>query len=181
MTEPLTTLFWLHAGTLMAYYFTITDKNNGLGYSSAAVEDFYNDIVNQVQLIEQGDMTREMLRDNFNTLSLSNAVIFFCRLVCSCYIQQHPDHFAAFVGIDSQDPVVVSRELRNYCLREVEPLEREVEQVQVIALSSALQVGVRVVHLDRSAGPLNHHDFPDGQPPDVHLLYRPGHYDIVYA
>ena len=52
---------------------------------------------------------------------------------------------------------------------------------QVIALSSALQVGVRVVHLDRSAGPLNHHDFPDGQPPSVHLLYRPGHYDLIYA
>ena len=52
---------------------------------------------------------------------------------------------------------------------------------QVIALSSALQVEVRAVHLDRSAGHLNHHDFPDGQPPSVHLLYRPGHYDLIYA
>ena len=70
-------------------------------------------------LIEQGDMTKDMLRDNFNTLTLSNAVIFFCRLVCSCYIQQHPDLFAPFVGIHSQDPMVVARELKNYCLREV--------------------------------------------------------------
>lgn len=37
----------------MAYYFTMIDGNQGLGYSSAAVEDFYNDIVNQVKLIEQ--------------------------------------------------------------------------------------------------------------------------------
>ena len=74
----------------------------------------------------------------------------------------------------------MQRELKNYCLREVEPLEREVEQVQVIALSSALQTGVRVLHLDRSDGPLNHHDFPDGEDPAVHLLYRPGHYDIIY-
>lgn len=63
---------------------------------------------------------------------------------------------------------------------QVEPLEREVEQVQVIALSSALKAGVRVVHLDRSGGPLNHHDFPDGEAPAVHLLYRPGHYDLIY-
>lgn len=164
----------------MAYYFTIIDSKSGLGYSSAAVEDFYNDIVNQVQLIEQGDMTKEMLRDNFNSLTLSNAVIFFCRLVCSCYIQQHPELFAPFVGIDSENPIVVAQELKDYCLREVEPLEREVEQVQIIALSSALQVGVRVVHLDRSGGPLNHHDFPEGQTPVVHLLYRPGHYDLIY-
>ena len=156
----------------MAYYFTIIDSQNGLGYSSAAVEDFYNDIVNQVQLIEQGDMTMEMLRDNFNSLTLSNAVIFFFRLVCSCYIQQHPEHFAAFVGIDSQEPVVVAQDLRNYCLREVEPLEREVEQVQIIALASALQIGVRVVHLDRTGGPLNHHDFPCEVTPQVHMLPR---------
>jgi len=75
-----------------------------------------------VVLIEHGDMTKDMLRDNFNTLTLSNAVIFFCRLVCSCYIQQHPDLFAPFVGIDSQDPMVVARELKNYCLREVKSL-----------------------------------------------------------
>ena len=62
----------------------------------------------------------------------------------------------------------------------MEPLEREVEQVQVIALTSALQVGVRVVHLDRSGGALNHHDFPDGHEAGVHLLYRPGHYDLIY-
>jgi len=41
------------AGILMAYYFTMIDGNQGLGYSSAAVEDFYNDILNQVTLIEQ--------------------------------------------------------------------------------------------------------------------------------
>lgn len=66
-------------------------------------------------------MTQDMLRDNFNSLTLSNAVIFFCRLVCSCYIQQHPQLFAPFVGIYSEDPAVVQRQLKDYCLREVGP------------------------------------------------------------
>ena len=133
-------------GVLMAYFFSITDNTNGLGYSAAAVEDFYHDIMNQVGLIERGDMSREMLRDNFNTPTLSNAVIFFCRLVCSCYIQQHPELFAPFVGIYSDDPVVVAKELRSFCLREVEPLEREVEQVQVKSATSRqiLRVSVYV-------------------------------------
>ena len=133
-------------GVLMAYFFSITDNTNGLGYSAAAVEDFYHDIMNQVGLIERGDMSREMLRDNFNTPTLSNAVIFFCRLVCSCYIQQHPELFAPFVGIYSDDPIVVAKELRSFCLREVEPLEREVEQVQVKSATSRqiLRVSVYV-------------------------------------
>ena len=42
--------------------------------------------------------------------------------------------------------------MKTYCLKEVEPLEREVEQVQIIALTSALQGGVRVMTLDRSNG-----------------------------
>jgi ubiquitin thioesterase protein OTUB1 len=62
-----------------------------------------------------------------------------------------------------------------------------------------LQVPIRVVYLDRSIGAamagvgsdsaaVNHHDFiPDAlaaksEPvqPRVHVLYRPGHYDILY-
>jgi Peptidase C65 Otubain len=56
------------------------------------------------------------------------------------------------------------------------------------------QVPIRVVHLDRSgadAGAANHHDFvPEALSgadaatharPRLHLLYRPGHYDILYC
>lgn len=62
-----------------------------------------------------------------------------------------------------------------------------------------LQIPIRVVYLDRSmaafagaasedAAAVNHHDFvPEAMQkntaavqPRVHLLYRPGHYDILY-
>ncbi|KAK8965422.1 Ubiquitin thioesterase otubain-like [Platanthera guangdongensis] len=79
----------------------------------------------------------------------------------------------------------------------------ECDHVHIIALSDALGVAIRVVYLDRSScdnGPVavNHHDFipaasadgssslssgaPPGNPaePFVTLLYRPGHYDILY-
>ena len=64
---------------------------------------------------------------------------------------------------------------------------------------SCLQIPIRVVYLDRSmaafagaasedAAAVNHHDFvPEAMQktsaavqPCVHLLYRPGHYDILY-
>ena len=74
----------------------------------------------------------------------------------------------------------------------------ESDHVHIIALSDALGVPIRVVYLDRSTGAgdvaVNHHDFvpsagclpssSDGSSetikPIVTLLYRPGHYDILY-
>lgn len=53
----------------------------------------------------------------------------------------------------------------------------------IIALCTALKVGVRVEYMDRGeaeGGQVTAHDFPDGLKPKVYLLYRPGHYDILY-
>lgn len=45
-------------------------------------------------------------------------------------------------------------------------------------------MGVRVEYMDRSGeaegGEVKAHEFPEGLKPKVFLLYRPGHYDIVY-
>lgn len=52
-----------------------------------------------------------------------------------------------------------------------------------IALCTALNVGVRVEYMDRGeaeGGQVKAHDFPEGLKPKVYLLYRPGHYDILY-
>jgi ubiquitin thioesterase protein OTUB1 len=83
----------------------------------------------------------------------------------------------------------------------VEPMGEESDHVHIIALSDALGVPIRVVYLDRSScdtGNLsvNHHDFipsanssegdaamtsaPAAAKPYITLLYRPGHYDILY-
>lgn len=51
----------------------------------------------------------------------------------------------------------------------------------ISALCTALNVGVRVEYMDRSeAEGVIAHDFPEGLKPKVYLLYRPGHYDILY-
>ena len=77
----------------------------------------------------------------------------------------------------------------------------ESDHVHITALSDALGVPIRVVYLDRSSCDttggvsVNHHDFIPtigGLPsattsggsetikPFISLLYRPGHYDILY-
>lgn len=50
-------------------------------------------------------------------------------------------------------------------------------------MCTALNVGVRVEYMDRGeaeGGQVKAHDFPEGLKPKVYLLYRPGHYDILY-
>jgi ubiquitin thioesterase protein OTUB1 len=71
----------------------------------------------------------------------------------------------------------------------------ESDHVHITALTDALGVPVRIVYLDRSGGSsedlleINHHEFLPESAPNVAesdksdlltLLYRPGHYDILY-
>lgn len=72
----------------------------------------------------------------------------------------------------------------------------ESDHVHITALSDALGVPIRVVYLDRSSCDngsvsVNHHDFTpvagnnssggsEAVNPFITLLYRPGHYDILY-
>ena len=70
----------------------------------------------------------------------------------------------------------------------------ESDHIHITALSDALGVAIRVVYLDRSSCDsggvtVNHHDFvpvgtnekqEEASAPFITLLYRPGHYDILY-
>lgn len=75
----------------------------------------------------------------------------------------------------------------------------ESDHVHITALSDALGVPIRIVYLDRShddkgSVSVNHHDFTPvahevtdantggvvALKPFITLLYRPGHYDILY-
>lgn len=69
-----------------------------------------------------------------------------------------------------------------FCRRVVEPMNKESDHIHITALCSALEIGIRVRYMDRSLqGGVNAHDFPENlSRPVVHLLYRPGHYDILY-
>ena len=67
-------------------------------------------------------------------------------------------------------------------MQDVEPMFRESDHIHIIALTSAVKVGVRVEYMDRGeGGKVNAHDFPNSSTnPQVFLLYRPGHYDVLY-
>ncbi len=60
-------------------------------------------------------------------------------------------------------------------------MAREADHIQVLALTSGFGVRTAITYIDASASSSpSVHMFPDSPgAPLLHLLYRPGHYDII--
>eukprot|EP01018_Ginkgo_biloba_P017403 Gb_06605 [translate_table: standard] len=140
------------------------------------IEDRYNVLVTNGVIVEASS-PKEI-----------GAVVMFFRFVTSGEIRRRAEFFEPFIlGVSN---VTVEQ----FCKASVEPMGEESDHVHIIALSDALGVPIRVVYLDRSScdvgkTEVNHHDFIPSNclttdavtvKPFVVLLYRPGHYDILY-
>ncbi|CAH2240528.1 ubiquitin thioesterase otubain-like [Pararge aegeria] len=153
-----------------------------LGFPQFTVEDFYETFMEVVQRVgeqvggspEELCSIRDELHDKFNKQGYSDYIVVYLRLITSGQLQTQHDFYQNFI----EGP----RTVIEFCRQEVEPMYKESDHIHIIALSNALNAGIRVKYMDRGEGSqVIAHDFPDGVKPLVHLLYRPGHYDILYA
>ncbi|XP_058092905.1 OVARIAN TUMOR DOMAIN-containing deubiquitinating enzyme 1-like [Magnolia sinica] len=167
-----------------------------LGYADFTFEDFFVLFLEQLESVLQGKEDSishdELVRRSRDPL-ISDYVVMFFRFVTSGEIRRRSEFFEPFVlGLTNGT-------VDQFCKASVEPMGEESDHVHITALSDALGVPIRVVYLDRSscdAGGVNvnHHDFipaagdpqngtcdgSDPPKPILTLLYRPGHYDILY-
>lgn len=167
-----------------------------LGYADFTFEDFFALFLEQLESVLQGNGTsisQEELLLRSRDQSISDYVVMFFRFVTSGEIRKRSEFFEPFImGLTNAT-------VEQFCKSSVEPMGEESDHVHITALSDALGVPIRVVYLDRSscdsAGvSVNHHDFipaVGGLPnasgstetvsPFITLIYRPGHYDILYS
>lgn len=118
-----------------------------------------------------------ILTSRFND-DASMSILYHLRLLAGSWLKGHRDQYEAWceTGIDG------------YCASMIEPPEREIEELGIVLLVEILlkPIGfsLEIAYLDRSAGTeVNTHRFPESNTsvgPVMHLLYRPGHYDILY-
>ncbi|KAK1606671.1 hypothetical protein QYE76_030344 [Lolium multiflorum] len=170
----------------------------GLGYIEFTYEDFFAMFIEQLQNVLQGhdcSMGPEELLEKSREQTISDYVVMFFRFVTSGEIQRRAEFFEPFISGLTNSTVA------QFCKASVEPMGEESDHVHIIALSDALGVPIRVMYLDRSSCDpanlsVNHHDFvpaanssegddamtsaPADEKPYITLLYRPGHYDILY-
>ena len=128
--------------------------------------------------------TAEILHDD---LSQENAVsdyaTWFLRLVAAAHLKHHVSQYVPFLGVELvDDEAYQAQVMTQFCATKVEPMGCECEDVQIMALAEALQCQVFIEYLDgHSATQVTQHVFgPQTAIYKIHLLYRPGHYDVLY-
>eukprot|EP00246_Nothoceros_aenigmaticus_P010040 TRINITY_DN26338_c0_g1_i1.p1 TRINITY_DN26338_c0_g1~~TRINITY_DN26338_c0_g1_i1.p1 ORF type:complete len:283 (+),score=40.61 TRINITY_DN26338_c0_g1_i1:300-1148(+) len=163
-----------------------------LGFAEFTFEDFLSIFLELLESVLPGreaSISLESLVERCRDSLISNYVVMFFRFITSGEIRRRAEFFEPFIlGLSNMT-------VTQFCKASVEPMGEESDHVHIIALSDALGVAVRVVYLDRSSigtgktTEVNHHDFIPREVPEdkksttetpIVLLYRPGHYDILY-
>lgn len=127
--------------------------------------------------IQEPETAVVILTSLFNS-DESMGLLYHLRLLAGSWLKGNRDQYEAWceTGIEG------------YCTSMIEPPDREIEELGIVLLVEILlkPVGftLEIAYLDRSAGTeVNTHRFPESAAsigPFMHLLYRPGHYDIMY-
>jgi len=157
------------------------------GFDRIVFEDALDVLTDLAGTREQSPSVEEILL-SMRDEGTSQMLVMLLRFVTSAEIQRRTDFFAPFV-LGMTDMTV-----GEFCNKSVVVMGEESDHIHIVALSDALGVPLRVMYLDGSpagfdgavdaeAGTVPHHDFvPEGcsKEPLFTLLYRPGHYDILY-
>ncbi|KAK0056914.1 ubiquitin thioesterase OTUB1 [Biomphalaria pfeifferi] len=147
------------------------DELIALGFPQFTLEDFYDTFIDIVKQVKSPG-TVEKLVETFNDQGLSDYFVVYLR-------QKKEDEYIHF--IDGE------RTVKQFCSQEVEPMGKESDHIHIVALTKALEVPIRVEYMDREGLTCNAFTFSASDTSDdllvkpaVSLLYRPGHYDILY-
>ncbi|GAA6051395.1 hypothetical protein JCM3770_000497 [Rhodotorula araucariae] len=144
-------------------------------------------------------LSRDALVHAFNDQETNSCIIVILRLITSAFLRTHEDEFAPFLFALEDDPRFLTEggapTMRQFCEYHVEAVAREADHLAITALTRALQVPLRIAYLDQSFLPqlgastdaeVNFFEFEDeaarrGEKGiEGALLYRPGHYDMLY-
>ena len=165
------------------------------GYDENALDMFHEELVDLFDFISastsidsNGVDVDEKLKEMHARLNEENGSSDYCtwflRVITAAHLKSDADRFMLFLDA-SDDTVDHYLDIATFCSREVEPMGKECGMVQVTALAEAMNVRVNVEYLDgrdlaEGSKKLMRYEFgPDGGL-EVTLLYRPGHYDILY-
>ncbi|KAJ5073178.1 ubiquitin thioesterase [Anaeramoeba ignava] len=146
-------------------------------YGEFIMEMFCDSIDDVLLSIEQKTLDEEKLLDLFNEQMTSESIVAYARFLTSTYISENQSTFSFYVPMG----MTVSE----YCKQNIEPMEQEADHPEIFSLSSALldeSTGLAIQKID---GKVNENYqtliFPNQDSnPKFNLLYRPGHYDILF-
>ncbi|KAF8160863.1 peptidase C65 Otubain-domain-containing protein [Crassisporium funariophilum] len=156
------------------------------GIEKMVYEDFYEEFTSVIENITKPNkdgflLTIDRLLTAFQDPEVSNSVVIYLRFLTSAQIRLNRESYEGFlVHPDTKDIM----DAESYCANVVQAMGKEADNVEIEALSRALQLNIDVAYLNgsRADGVTDFIKFrydPDPLAPPLGLLYRPGHYDIL--
>lgn len=155
------------------------------GFDKIVFEDFESFFLEFLNAIRAGSINILNVQQSLSDKSTFDYYVMYLRFAISAYIRTSGGLFDMYFESDF--------DLKSFCMREVEPIDAEADQIQIISLYNLWEIPVRIYYLDNnpndvptvlSLPDLEHND-PDGVRKTqgtylIQVLYRPGHYDILY-
>jgi ubiquitin thioesterase protein OTUB1 len=147
-------------------------ENNGFEW--LVVEDFYNIFLSELKFMItlNGNEKLNYLNLLFSDREKGNYMITYMRMLISSYIKENRILYENFI---------FDEDLDSWCRREVEPIDVECDNIQIIAVTNCFDVGVLIESLGEKR--IDIIKFPEDLNEDkifIRLLFRPGHYDVLY-
>jgi ubiquitin thioesterase protein OTUB1 len=146
------------------------------GYEEMTIEVFFDELVSLLERVIAGSIDAAALHTEMNEENTtSDYCTWYLRVVTATHLKMDPDRFIPFL----EQHV----DMAQFCQREVEPMGKECEQLQVLALAEAFGLQVQIEYLDGHdlvGGKVANHIFGPENAAKLFFLYRPGHYDILY-
>lgn len=160
---------------------SLTTLLERVGLSDSIYEIFVDateDVLNRTQAaIQNGAQDESFLVEAFNEGYCSDAIITHFRILTSAWMKLNPNRYQAFLPMP----------LDQYCSSRIDPVKTEIDEVGLQALIDGViegsGFGVEILYLDRSEGDVvTPHQLSSNSSngATIRLLYRPGHYDILY-
>lgn len=162
---------------------------NQVGFEALATEDFIHSYDETIQSLldlssDRIHVQQELLSEKMNDPEISNSLVVYFRLVASSYLRSNADQYEPFITISSQSTFGTLQKTNDkmvmYCVNYVEAFGKESEDLCIMALSNALNVQVNITAIDASHPTPQAYTFNQSDAVKIDLLYRPGHYDILY-
>lgn len=153
-----------------------------VGYELSTVEQFVEETMALFDSIHQairaGNRSDQLLLDAFNDEDRSKPILFHFMLLTSATMKLNPDQYQPYL----------EQAVFEYCRSNVDVFGQEIEEVSLQALTDGViapaGINVIVMYLDRSEGNevTSHRLVANAglEWPAITLLYRPGHYDMIY-
>lgn len=159
------------------------DTVEKFGYDRFAIEMFHEEMVDLLQNVSLADDFSKIHQLLNEENGVSDYCVWYLRVITSSYLKADAERFVHFLD----DPECF--DVYTFCQREVDPMGKDITMLGVIALAEAFSVKVDIVYLDGrdlldGDEKLAKHSFgkegSENHNISITMLYRPGHYDILY-